>query len=452
MSDRDPRYGSNLRRRVLRLALATLASLVLATEASPSGFGDLLRQDRLTGSWSGNRPELEERGLTFEAFYTFEVLGNLSGGVHRKTETLGNLDLQLTAELEPLVGWSGGRVFFYGLGNHGGRPSENVGDLQIVSNIEAPDTWKLYEAWFEQEFLRQRLSMRIGLYDFNSEFDVIESAGVFLNSSHGIGAELGGSGRNGPSIFPTTSLSARLHLQPTKRTFVRLVAADGVPGDLDDPGGTEIRFGRDDGVFLAGEIGVYNSGSKALAPRDRRPREDGTPTRPSPEPSGKLALGAWGYTGRFDDLLRTDGSGNPRKRSGSFGVYLLAEQRVHFEPEDPIQGLSLYARMGIADPRTTTVDGYLGAGAVYRGVFPGSRNDRLGLAVAAAHLGSDFRRARRRMGTSSDAWEITIEWTYRVELTPWLAVQPDAQYVINPGGLSDLEDAFVLGMRLIVSL
>ena len=107
MSDRDPRYGSNLRRRVLRLAQATLASLALATEASPSGFGDLLRQDRLTGSWSGNRPELEERG----------------------------------------------RVFFYGLGNHGGRPSENVGDLQIVSNIEAPDTWKLYEAWFEQEFL-----------------------------------------------------------------------------------------------------------------------------------------------------------------------------------------------------------------------------------------------------------------------------------------------------------
>ena len=108
--------------------------------------------------------------------------------------------------------------------------------------------------------------------------------------------------------------------------------------------------------------------------------------------------------------------------------------------------------MGIADPRTRSVDRYLGAGAVCRGVLPSYRNDRLGLAVAAAHIGSDFRRAGRRMGTSSEAWEITLEWTYRIELTPWLAIQPDAQYVINPGGLSDLEDAFVLGMRLIVSL
>jgi carbohydrate-selective porin OprB len=30
----------------------------------------------------------------------------------------------------------------------------------------------------------------------------------------------------------------------------------------------------------------------------------------------------------------------------------------------------------------------------------------------------------------------------------WLAVQPDIQYVINPNGSDDIDDALVLGVRL----
>jgi porin len=51
--------------------------------------------------------------------------------------------------------------------------------------------------------------VKIGLYDLNSEFDVIEAAALFLNPSHGIGPDFAQSGRNGPSIFPVTSLAIR---------------------------------------------------------------------------------------------------------------------------------------------------------------------------------------------------------------------------------------------------
>jgi porin len=58
-----------------------------------------------------------------------------------------------------------------------------------VSNIDASDAWKIYEAWLKQSLFQDRLPVLAGLYDLNSEFDVIESAGLFLNSSHGIGAD-----------------------------------------------------------------------------------------------------------------------------------------------------------------------------------------------------------------------------------------------------------------------
>ena len=82
-------------------------------------------------------------------------------------------------------------------------------------------------------------SLLLGLYDLNSEFDVIETAGLFLNSSFGIGAEYGSSGRNGPSIFPATSFGARLSGQPVQSLFIRGAVLDGVPGDPPPPEGVD---------------------------------------------------------------------------------------------------------------------------------------------------------------------------------------------------------------------
>jgi carbohydrate-selective porin OprB len=42
--------------------------------------------------------------------------------------------------------------------------------------------------------------------------------------------------------------------------------------------------------------------------------------------------------------------------------------------------------------------------------------------------------------------EILLEATYQIELTTWLSVQPDVQYVIHPSG-TDIANALVLGAR-----
>lgn len=47
-----------------------------------------------------------------------------------------------------------------------------------------------------------------------------------------------------------------------------------------------------------------------------------------------------------------------------------------------------------------------------------------------------------------DAHELVVEAVYNAVLTPWLSVQPDLQYVVNPGGDAQLDDAVVVGLRV----
>ena len=96
-----------------------------------------------------------------------------------------------------------GTLFVYGLYNNGStleNSDELVGDLQVISNIDASHAWRVFEFWYE--FGEGPWSVRTGLYDLNSEFDVNETGGLFLNSSHGMGPDFSQTGENGPSIFP----------------------------------------------------------------------------------------------------------------------------------------------------------------------------------------------------------------------------------------------------------
>jgi porin len=48
----------------------------------------------------------------------------------------------------------------------------------------------------------------------DSKFNITESSDVLLHPAFGTAPELAQSGRNGPSIFPTTSFGARIRYQP----------------------------------------------------------------------------------------------------------------------------------------------------------------------------------------------------------------------------------------------
>ena len=398
--------------------------------AKPVGWAAVWQQDTLSGELGGYRSRLADRGVSLGAIYTGELVSTLSGGVRRKTVYLDNIDLTLTIDVERVLGWSGARVFLYGLGNRGGNPSSHVGDAQGVSNIETFDTWKLFEAWFEQQLFDARLSLLLGLYDLNSEFDYAETGQLFLHSSFGIGPDFSLSGKNGPSVFPTTSLGVRLRVQPDPAWYWQTAVLDGVSGDPDDPGGTQVIFGAHDGVLVASEL-AYLREPQALSGGD-----------------GKYALGAWVYS---DGLDENGTDGRAACCGGAYGLYGLAEQVVYRHPTDPRRELALFVRLGFADARVHQFGVYTGGGLVYTGLLSWRPEDRCGFGIAAAHNSGRFRRIRRAAGQAVTDAEIALELTYRAGLTAWWAVQPSLQYIVNPGTQPGLADAVLVGLRFEVA-
>jgi porin len=364
------------------------------------------------------QPEARRPSVDLGLGYTGEVVGVVAGGVERGAVYLDNLDATLTLRSNGVGGWRGGTAFVYGLGNQGGAPSALVGDVQATSNIEAPVAWQIYELWLQQTVAGRGASLLVGWYDLNSEFDVNGTGAVFLHSSHGTGAALGLSGRNGPSIFPAAALGARLKVRLGPRAYAQAAALDGVLGAFE----AGVLVGAPDGPAV-----------------DR--------TRPA-DARAKLAVGAWAYSTPLRDWTTVHAAGGaPQRARGSWGVYGLAEGRLWSEA-DRAQGLGAFVRLGWAEARLTRIARYVGAGLAYTGLVPGRDADRAGLAVAAAFNGGAYRRAQRRAGRAVTAAEVAVEGVYAVAVTDWLAVQGDVQVVVHPGTDPDVPVALVPALRV----
>ncbi|RME96137.1 MAG: hypothetical protein D6766_01440, partial [Verrucomicrobia bacterium] len=160
--------------------------------------------------------------------------------------------------------------------------------------------------------------------------------------------------------------------------------------------------------------------------------------------AGHAKAGLMVAEGDFPDL-----SGNGAIHRHSWVGYLLVEQQLWSEPDgQPGEGLTAFARFG-AGPADRQA-GRLGvdAGLHRRGLLPGRPEDVAALGVV--HLGLSRLLARPSAAAAMEA-ETVVEFTYRWQWRPWAYVQPDVQWILQPGGSSAAHDALVLGLRLGVS-
>lgn len=381
-----------------------------------------------------------------EVSYTGDVVANLRGGYARDVLYLDNVDVAATLDLERLVGWRRTTLFVYGLGNQGDQPTALVGDVQGTDNIETVNAWRIYEAFLQRRFLAERLSILAGLYDLNSEFDVLESALVFMNSSFGMGADFALSRSQGPSTFPFTSLGVRARALPHDQWYVQAAALDGVPGDPANPRAGPFRFASNDGLLLVAETGWLinrRAWRQSAALQQERLRQRRVSRTASVPYRGKLGLGLWYYTARFDGIDPASGS-----RRGNMGAYLLAQWRFYHERNDPDQGLRGFLRLGMTGDEINRIAAYTGGGLVVTGLLPRRAFDQFGVGMAVAHNGPAYKRMQRRASVPVEAAEITLEATYSALVFSWLTLQGDVQYVLNPNTDPLLENALVTAIRM----
>jgi porin len=364
----------------------------------------------------------------FSASYTGDLWRNAHGGRRTGGAWLDKIDLELAIDGNLAWRYPGLRAFAHVLRTNTARFSDPyVGDAMIVSNIDAAAALRLYEAWFEWSGGQERPgSVRVGLYDLNSEFDVNAARALFIHSGHGVGHDLGQTGENGPSIFPVTSFAVRGAWQPAQAWRVLGALLDAVPGRRNDPDRAGLHVSSSEGAL--GIVEVQWAHGRA----------------------GRLAAGHWRYTSEFSDLRSTPDDPRPARR-GNRGTYVTAVLDLGSPGAGVEPVTSAFVRYGVANGNINEFRSYVGAGVQTRSPVPSRVQDRVGIALSWARLGAAARETATPL-MERDPYEAALEITYRMPVTNWLAIQPDIQYVFNPGADASLPDSFVLGVRFELSL
>ncbi|KQN81485.1 hypothetical protein ASE90_12965 [Sphingomonas sp. Leaf67] len=383
---------------MFRLSIIGLATLALTGVATPARAQD----------------DAPASALSLDLAYKGDVVG-VAAGETRGARYLDNLDVVAALDLDRAVGWRGGSAVVSLLNNLGGRPNDLAGTLQGVDNIEvgAPGLL-LYQAWFQQSFADDRLSILVGKYDLNSEFYAGDAAAHLIAPAFGIGSELAATGPNGPSIFPRTDLAIRLRAGD-ERHYVQAVAIRAPRGTADT--------GRERSTLFVAEGGLQGRTA--------------------------IGIGGWAYS-RRQPRIAPPGVTLADGAAASHGVYLLLERDLAGEADKPGHWRA-FARAGLSDGRTTPFAGGFQIGLTGRGIVPARPDSQVSIGMASADLSTPYRRANPAGEPALTGSEGMIELTYSDRIAPFLTLQPDVQYVRRPGGLRDVDDALVLGLRAIVA-
>lgn len=353
--------------------------------------------------------------------FTSDVYANVSGGLETGVRYLDNIDVEVAFDA---LGFS---FFIYGLGNQGKSISEIVGDSQTLSNIDTENSWRFFELWIERSMPTINSSILLGLYDLNSEFDAINTGGLFINSSHGIGPDFSSSGITGPSIFPLSSLAARVKINPIKGVSLKIAVLDAVPSDPFNTRGTSVFLRKNEGALLISELSFSKFGEQSESLLSRGINEE-TPFR--------LVLGAWKYT---EERLGWLG-----EMESDHGVYAIGEVSLQ-------NGLSFYTRLGAVNRDINRYNYYVGAGLSIQNLIETRPDDILGLAFALPINSDDFVLSEDRNGNDFTNNETNIELTYLMVISDQLSFQFDTQYIQHPNQAPNIDDAFVFGIRSVIA-
>jgi porin len=435
--------------------LIALCAPAFAAEDAAPGYSD----DTLTGDWNGLRNDWYRHGVAVDLGYKLDTLRVTDGGKKKGGQPIGHFDLRVKGDMEKLIGWTGATGFVNYVYDSGGKTNNDyVGSLLGTSGIEVPvTTARFYQAWIEQSLADDKVTVLAGLYPIDTEFQAVESAGLFVQPPYGAAPDIALT--RSPSTFNNPALGVRVKWQSKDLGLYAMGAVlDGVPGDPDQPKGTHIRFQRGDGVMQIAEIGYrLTAVSAAPAAEAKDAQEAGAKdekaaeVQESIEAFEKYALGYWRYTAKVDDLLvDVDGINDSERRRRS-GWYALAERTLlRWGTGNNLTG---FVRFGATDGDSTAIEQFYNAGARVRGLLPGREDDVFGLAHTHADIGDKFRvRQAVNNGITATAVESATEMTYRVQVNKWLAVQPVIQWYRNPGADSAVPNATVVGVRVELAL
>ncbi len=419
-----------------------------AQSTGPLGFlNGLSRSNYMLGDMWGLRTALSQYGISFALQETSEVLGNPVGGAKQGAAYDGLTQMVLQLDTKRAFGWYGGTFNISALQIHGTNLSaNNLLTLQTSSGIEADRSTRLWELWYQQKLLEgDRLDIKVGQQSLDQEFMVSQNANYFMNTMFGWAMVPSADLPGGGPAYPLSALGVRLRAHPIDPLTFLVGVFNGSPvrnnvGDpqMQNPSGTS--FPLNGGALVIAEMQYsYPSLGTMLYANQ-------------PEPLARTyKLGFWYDTESFADqqfdntglsLANPASSGVPLKHHGDYSIYAVADQLVWVDPAESDRTINLFARaLGAPQSDRNLITFSLNAGMTFHEPFLGRDDDTFGIGMGYAKVSGAAAALDRATGVFNPGTfvparggETYLELTYQYEVAPWWQLQPDIQYVFNPGG------------------
>jgi porin len=414
-----------------------------------------LQSDYATRNWFGLRDTLANKGLDVSASYTADLAGNPVGGKSAGFTYCDNFTLDLEFQTEPLLGWHGGTLSVIALDRNGNNLSaRNIGNQFTVQQVYGGTGVIFYGLAYNQRFLDDKVSFKFGRMAAGDDFASSPLYWLYMNNGiDGNPQALPVSGSF--STYPWSVWGARLRALVTPENEAMLGVYQVTPQVSQSyMHGFNWNINPGDGLMMLGQYGWAPEFFKPSA-RNSSPVSDGKSvvdgkslSTPVAEAVGHGLPGHY-WMGGYYSTWSYPQFGTAQRQNGSYGLYWHFDQMLYRMNPFRDTGLTAWSAFILCPQQNTAkVPFQYNGGLVYAGMLPFRPQDVSIFGIAYGNFSSNYAQANEANLGGYANYELAYEWGYRINLTKFAYVQPDVQWIVNPGGSGTIPNALVLGAQV----
>ena len=416
------------------------------------------QSDYATLNWWGLRDALASKGLDISLNYTSDIAGNVTGGKSQGFTYTDNWTLDLEFQTEPLFGWHGGTLSIITLDRNGNNLSRNnIGNQFTTQQVYGGTGVIFYALAYNQRFCDDRFSFKFGRMAAGDDF--ASSPLYWLYMNNGIDGNPQSLPVNGMfSTYPWGVWGARLRALVTEETEAMLGVYQVTPQVSQSyMHGFDWEMNGGDGVMMIGQCGWSHEFFKPAAPAARSSEGKSTADGKSLATPAADAIphglpGHYWMGGYYSTYSYPQWQSTTQTQNGGYGLYWHFDQMLYRLDPFKDTGLTAWSAFVLCPQQNTAkVPFQYNGGLVYTGMIPCRPRDISIFGVSYGNFSSNYAQANQASLGGYATYELVYEWGYRINLTKFAYIQPDVQWIINPGGTGTIPNALVLGAQIGVS-
>lgn len=411
-------------------------------------------QDRqwLLGDWNGKRQQLEQQGYKFTASIMSQSATNLDGGYNDSNtfENAAQLSLGANLDLEKIAGWKDTTASLVVTKRDGNAltlerikdpRSSQLGNAQEIYG--RGKIWRLSQAWVKKGFVDNTIQAKVGRMGMSEDFNSSQCEFQNLLLCGGqLGKSIGSIWYNSPVGVWAANVKYQFAPEWTLGVGVYEVNPDNIKTESNSDG-----FNLDMNNVKGATIPVELAWKPKLAAFNGLP--------------GEYKVGALYSTAEANDI-KTAGKVHDGKQS----FWINAQQQLTNKGEDPKRGLYISFNGVVNDKATTFVQSTQQLALWYKGPFDSRPNDSIGFGIAN-YVVNDRAKDKQIATNESRGYysydpiasdyipiqddELNVELNYTYQWSPAVMLRPNIQYIHQPAGVKEVDDAWVAGLSVKVN-